>query len=76
MLTDREQEVYRYLLRGLSYIDIGRELDIQQPTVVKHVMNVYMKKMVGTRAELMAQRIEELENEIKNMKCTSSSTRV
>lgn len=67
-LTNREQEIYKYLLEGLSYADIGHLLNLQKPTVVSHIMSVYLKKMVANRNELMAQRIHELEDELKEVK--------
>ena len=67
-LTNREQEIYKYLLRGMSYGDISKELNIAHRTVVAHIMSVYMKKLVGTRSELMAQRIQELEDEVEELR--------
>lgn len=74
-LTKREEEIYHYLLQGLNYMDIAREANIGKPTVVTHIMNIYLKKMVANRAELMAQRIEELENTILDLTGTNSNTR-
>jgi DNA-binding NarL/FixJ family response regulator len=74
-LTKREEEIYHYLLQGLNYTDIARAADIEKSTVVTHIMNIYLKKMVTTRAELMAQRIEELENTILDLTGTNSNTR-
>ena len=74
-LTDREQEVYKYLLDGLSYLDIARNLSIGRTTAITHIMNVYMKKLVSNRSELMAQRIKELETEVKELR-RNSNTRV
>lgn len=67
-LTTREEEIYKYLLKGLSYMEIANTAFIEKTTVVRHIMNIYMKKLVGTRAELMAQRIEELEKEVEELK--------
>lgn len=72
-LTKREKEIYYYLLKGLSYIEISKELKIANPTVVAHIASIYMKCLVGSRAELMAKRIEELETEIKNMRRTRNT---
>jgi len=73
-LTAKEEEIYKYLLKGLSYLEIANEMFIEKTTVITHIMNVYMKKLVGTRAELMAQRIEELEKEVKELKRTKCNT--
>ena len=75
-LTNREQEVYKYLLQGLSYIDIANKLVVEKSTIITHIMHVYMKKMVGNRAELMAQRIKELEEKVKELKGAKRITRV
>lgn len=76
VLTNKEQEVYSYLLKGLSYIDIANAMSVEKTTAVTHIMNVYMKKLVGSRAELMAQRIKELEKEVRELKGSVCSTRV
>lgn len=67
-LTTREEEIYKYLLKGMSYLQIANAAFIEKTTVIRHIMNIYMKKLVGTRAELMAQRIEELEHEVEELK--------
>lgn len=70
ILTNKELEVYKYLLQGLSYLDIANAMDIEKSTAVTHITNVYLKKLVGTRAELMAQRIKELEKEVARLQRT------
>ena len=67
-LTNREQEVYNYLLEGLNYKEIADRLIVGQSTAVTHITNVYLKRCVGNRAELMAQRIKELEAKLKEVK--------
>lgn len=74
-LTVREEEVYRYLLQGLNYGEIADRMTVEKSTAVTHIMNVYMKKLVGTRAELMAQRIKELEKEVEDLRRTNCITR-
>jgi DNA-binding CsgD family transcriptional regulator len=49
-LTDREVEVLRAITRGLANKDIARELHISQATVHTHVINIYGKIGVSTRA--------------------------
>ena len=73
-LTSREEEVYKYLLQGLNYMDIANALCTEKCTAVTHIMNVYMKKLVANRAELMAQRIKELEKEVAELKRTKCNT--
>lgn len=66
-LTPREEEVYRYLLKGLDYYSIGELMGIGKPTLVTHIMHIFEKKLVSNRYELLALRIKELENEIKEL---------
>ena len=75
-LSPRELEIYKYLLKGLDYYSIADELDIKRNTVVTHVLNLFNKLLVSSRLELMAQRIEELEQEVKELKGTNCVTRV
>lgn len=49
-LTDREVEVLRAITRGLANKQIARELHISTATVHTHVINVYGKIGVNTRA--------------------------
>jgi response regulator RpfG family c-di-GMP phosphodiesterase/DNA-binding CsgD family transcriptional regulator len=49
-LTDREVEVLRAITRGLANKQIARELHISQATVHTHVINLYGKIGVNTRA--------------------------
>lgn len=49
-LTDREVDVLRLLARGDTNKQIARELHISTATVHTHVINVYGKAAVGTRA--------------------------
>jgi HD-GYP domain-containing protein (c-di-GMP phosphodiesterase class II)/DNA-binding CsgD family transcriptional regulator len=49
-LTDREVEVLRAITRGLANKQIARELYISQATVHTHVINLYGKIGVNTRA--------------------------
>ena len=49
-LTDREVDVLRAITRGLSNKQIARELYVSQSTVHTHIINVYGKIGVNTRA--------------------------
>ncbi|MEA2628673.1 MAG: hypothetical protein QOJ10_1133 [Chloroflexota bacterium] len=49
-LTDREVEVLRAITRGLANKQIARELHISEATVHTHVINLYGKASVNTRA--------------------------
>jgi DNA-binding NarL/FixJ family response regulator len=49
-LTDREVDVLRAITRGLSNKQIARELYVSGATVHAHIINVYGKIGVNTRA--------------------------
>lgn len=49
-LTDREVEVLRAITRGLANKEIAGELHVSQATVHTHVINLYAKIGVNTRA--------------------------
>ncbi len=49
-LTDREVEVLRLLARGETNRRIARSLRVSEATVHTHVINIYGKAAVGTRA--------------------------
>jgi DNA-binding NarL/FixJ family response regulator len=50
-LSDRQLEVLRLMLKGLSNREIGNELNIAQSTVKQHVSVIYEVLHVKTRAE-------------------------
>jgi len=49
-LTDREVDVLRRLARGRSNREVARELHVSEGTVHTHVINIYGKIEVNTRA--------------------------
>lgn len=53
-VTAREQEVLRFLARGLSTAEIAHELDISHHTVRDHVKALLQKVGVRSRTELVA----------------------
>ena len=75
-LSSRELEIYKYLLKGTDYYTIADELGIQRSTVATHVLHLFNKLLVNSRQELMVQRIEELEQEVEELKGTNCITRV
>lgn len=52
-LTAREKEILDLLVQGLMYREIGNKLDISANTAKKHVMNIYNKLHVNSRAQAM-----------------------
>ena len=52
-LTDREAEILQLLVNGLLYKEIGAKLGISANTAKKHVMNIYQKLHVNSRAQAM-----------------------
>jgi DNA-binding CsgD family transcriptional regulator len=53
-LTDRERDVGKLLLRGLSTESIARELGISPETVKTHVANILEKSGTHSRGEFLA----------------------
>jgi DNA-binding NarL/FixJ family response regulator len=52
-LTQREQEILALLVQGLLYKEIGNELGISPNTAKKHVINIYNKLHVNSRAQVI-----------------------
>ncbi len=52
-LSEREQEIIRLLAKGLGYKELGAQLGISVNTAKKHVINVYNKLHVNSRAHAL-----------------------
>lgn len=52
-LTEREREILQLLIDGLSYKEIGARLNISANTAKKHVINIYNKLHVNSRAQAL-----------------------
>lgn len=52
-LTEREKEILELLVQGLSYKEIGVYLNISTNTAKKHVINIYEKLHVNSRAQAL-----------------------
>ncbi|MBC7553345.1 MAG: response regulator transcription factor [Taibaiella sp.] len=52
-LTSREKEILHLLVQGLLYKEIGARLSISANTAKKHVINIYNKLHVNSRAQAM-----------------------
>jgi DNA-binding NarL/FixJ family response regulator len=53
-LSEREQEILRMLAKGLGYRELGVQLNISVNTAKKHVINVYNKLHVNSRAQALS----------------------
>lgn len=58
-LTDREQEVLRLVVRGMTKKEIAGELDLSRHTVDSHLRNIYQKLHVNNRAGAVAAALRE-----------------
>lgn len=58
-LTEREQEILKLLVQGLLYKEIGSRLDISPNTAKKHVLNIYGKLHVNSKAQALALAYEK-----------------
>lgn len=52
-LTQREKEIAKLLLEGLSYNDIAQQLNITVRTVKAHAQNIFKKMNVKNRLQFM-----------------------
>ncbi len=52
-LTNRETEILTLVVQGLGYKEIGAQLFISPNTAKKHVMNIYQKLHVNSRAQAL-----------------------
>ena len=50
-LSEREQEILKLLVNGLRYKEIGAQLFISPNTAKKHVINIYEKLHVNSKAQ-------------------------
>jgi DNA-binding NarL/FixJ family response regulator len=58
-LSEREQEILKLLAKGLGYKELGVQLDISVNTAKKHVINVYNKLHVNSRAQALSLAYEK-----------------
>lgn len=58
-ITDREKEVLKLVIKGLSAKMIAAELDISTRTVENHKMNIMKKLKVGNTAEMISKALNE-----------------
>ncbi len=60
VLTEREQEISKLLLRGHSTKSVARELDIAPGTVMVHKRNLFSRLGISSQYELFSRFIEDL----------------
>jgi DNA-binding NarL/FixJ family response regulator len=57
-LTDRETEVLKYLVRGMSYKATADKCSVSIETINSHVKNIYRKLQVNSKAEAILKAIK------------------
>lgn len=73
-LSGREREVYNLLLAGLRNKEIADRLYLSPTTVSTHIQSIFNKRCCSSRLELMAERIQELEEEVRNVRRVQSTS--
>ena len=53
-LTQREEEISRYVLKGLSNLDIANLLSISEKTVKQYMTQIFEKADVSSRSEFFS----------------------
>lgn len=59
-LTNREHEIYKLLISGKSYREICKTLYIAEGTLRTHISNLYRKKQVGSKTDLILKHLKEV----------------
>ena len=57
-LTEREREVLKYLVDGMSYKAVAEKCFVSIDTVSSHVKNIYKKLQVNSKSEAVAKAIK------------------
>ena len=57
-LTDREMEVFKYLVDGMSYKAIADKCFVSLETISSHVKNIYKKLQVHSKSEAVSKAIK------------------
>jgi RNA polymerase sigma factor (sigma-70 family) len=57
MLTEREREVVRWVIQGMTNKEIASQLGISEKTVKTHLSNIFSKLNVSKRLQLLLYRI-------------------
>ena len=59
LLTDRELEILKELIKGKTYYSIAMTLNISKDTVRFHIKKIYKKLHVHSQAEAVAKAIKK-----------------
>ena len=70
-LTRREKEVLDLMLKGFSCKRISEEMNIALSTTLQYRSNVLLENCCDSVSELLAMRIKELEDELKEVRNTN-----
>jgi DNA-binding NarL/FixJ family response regulator len=57
-LTDREMEILKYLVEGMSYKAVAEKCFVSLDTVSSHVKNIYKKLQVHSKSEAVGKAIK------------------
>jgi len=58
-LTEREQEVVKYVIQGMMNKEVAAQLGISNATVKTHLKNIFSKLKVSRRLQLLLRQIAE-----------------
>lgn len=58
LLTDREKQILKLFINGLSYKEVGHQLDVRLDTVRSHIRNIYKKLNVRSKTEAVMKVME------------------
>jgi len=57
-LTEREQEILKFVAKGFSYAEIAGMLELSVHTVTSHIKHIYRKLSVGSRGEAVFEAMQ------------------
>jgi DNA-binding CsgD family transcriptional regulator len=66
-LTNKEQAVYDTSMFGYSIEQLGNIFEVSESQIKRHLGNIYKKRAVDNRIELMAKHIMMLDNKIREL---------
>lgn len=58
LLTDREKQILKLFINGLSYKEVGHQLEVRLDTVRSHIRNIYKKLNVRSKTEAVMKVME------------------